>query len=221
MIGRFMLLVLLGILSPIPMAQGSYKGNITVKVMNANQEPLTDAKVTLTADKAYYRTFLTNAEGTCRFPALTANRYSLQILMPGFKPWKRADINLEIGQKISLTAVLTPIPQAALADGPPIKAIPKTGGCIGPLTKVEVQGDLIPRSTRFCQKQLRSVETDQFETIDSGPSQQPICFLHGEGCTNTRQITDGEKFHDPKMIGCLQAYTVFFCPRWIFLFWGS
>jgi hypothetical protein len=99
----FALLLLLASFG-IASAQESTSGSITGEVTDAQGAPVPGATVTVTSGQGS-KTTVTDAEGRFFMPYLTPGMYSVKVELTGFTPIHQKDINVRLGQRVTLTGL--------------------------------------------------------------------------------------------------------------------
>lgn len=81
---------------------------IAGKVVSTDGEPLPGVEVTISSPALIGgpRSYITDAEGKFRFPALLPGVYEVQAQLQGFVPQKKTDIRLSLGQRLLVDFVL-------------------------------------------------------------------------------------------------------------------
>ena len=85
-------------------AQESTSGSITGEVIDAQGAPVPGATVTVTSEQGSKST-VTDAEGRFFLPYLTPGMYSVKVELTGFTRIEQKDINVRLGQRVTLTGL--------------------------------------------------------------------------------------------------------------------
>jgi carboxypeptidase family protein len=85
-------------------AQETTSGSITGEVVDTTGSPVPGATVKLTSDQGT-KTFVTDGQGRFFAPYLTPGVYSVRVELTGFSPVEQKDINVRLGQRVSLTGL--------------------------------------------------------------------------------------------------------------------
>jgi hypothetical protein len=85
-------------------AQETTSGSITGEVIDTQGSPVPGATVKLTSDQGT-KTFVTDGQGRFFAPYLTPGVYSVRVELTGFSPVEQKDINVRLGQRVTLTGL--------------------------------------------------------------------------------------------------------------------
>jgi hypothetical protein len=101
------LIAFLLILSPLAFSQSKETGAIVGTVTDEEHTPLPGATVTLTSPNLMgTRTFVTDARGQYRFPALPPGDYTLRTQLPGFRTYVQENIRLTTTSRLTVDPVM-------------------------------------------------------------------------------------------------------------------
>jgi hypothetical protein len=101
------LIAFLLILSPLAFSQSKETGAIVGTVTDEDHTPLPGATVTLTSPNLMgTRTFVTDARGQYRFPALPPGDYTLRAQLPGFRTYIQENIRLTTTSRLTVDPVM-------------------------------------------------------------------------------------------------------------------
>ena len=85
-------------------AQETTSGSITGEVVDAQGAPVPGATVTVTSGQGS-KSFVTDGEGRFFAPYLTPGVYSVKVELTGFTPVQQKEINVRLGQRITLSGL--------------------------------------------------------------------------------------------------------------------
>lgn len=102
-------MILMGIVMAARVAAQTERGAIVGVVKDANGGVLSGATVTVTRrETTAGQTYVTNAEGVYEAPFLIPGIYQVQVAMDGFAPWEIAQVEVNIGSRVTVSATLQP-----------------------------------------------------------------------------------------------------------------
>ena len=103
-----MIIVLLALVPALPAgAQQTTTGSVLGTVVDANENPLPGATVTLTS-KEGTKTATTDSKGAFRFPYLTPGEYRLNAQMEGYNTVDQPNIDVRLGANVQIEITLQP-----------------------------------------------------------------------------------------------------------------
>ena len=100
-------LVFFGVTAPVAFAQGAQTGTVSGVIRSTDELPLPGATVTATSpDLQGSREAVTDANGVYFLHGLAPGAYRIEIVMPGFQPAVRPDVQVRVGGSVDVDAVL-------------------------------------------------------------------------------------------------------------------
>ncbi|MBI3932937.1 MAG: TonB-dependent receptor [Acidobacteria bacterium] len=85
-------------------AQETTTGSLAAEVVDAQGSAVPGATVTLTSSQGT-KTYVTDSNGRFYAPYLTPGRYAVRVELSGFKPIEQKNIDVRLGQRLSLTGL--------------------------------------------------------------------------------------------------------------------
>jgi hypothetical protein len=188
--GRLIILsiVLLLVLSPLAFSQSKETGAIDGTVMDQEKAPLPGVTVTASSPNLMgVRTYVTDASGVFRFPALPPGVYQLKAELPGFKTFVQDDIRVQTTVTLTIDLVMT---QSAIEEEVTVTAVSPTVDVKSTETaSVTLSNDI-----------LRNIPYNQFSTniVNLAPGVNNDVAFGASESTGIAYSMDGVNVADPE-----------------------
>jgi len=204
LIGCAIAVALLGTVSAF--AQSAQFGNVFGTVVDNQGAALPGVTVTLTGIGAA-RVFVTDTDGSFRFPSLSPGGYMIKAELEGFGVVSRSNVAVNIGRNTEASLTLSPALEQTITvtAETPLLDVRKTGTG-ATVTKVELEQVPTARDPWVILQQVPGVLTDRINVGGNESGQQSQFVGKGASGDQSTFNVDGVNITDMSAVGSSPAY---------------